>query len=176
MDRTDPLTGLLNQRAILELLEREAERLWRGGPSFAVAMADVDGLQQVNDSHGHEVGDQLLVHVASLLARTVRAQDVVARWHGGELLVFLPATPLEGAVLAAEKIRGAVGDSPQRVGGRDLNVTVSVGVAAPRPPSTAPRPRAATGWPGRPERPASTRAPGRRDRWRLCRRRQRLTD
>jgi diguanylate cyclase len=130
MDRTDPLTGLLNQRAILELLEREAERLWRGGPSFAVAMVDLDGFQRVNATHGQEVGDQALAHVAHLLARTVRAQDVVARWEGGELLVFLPVTPLEGAVLAAEKLRSAVGGAPHRIGEHELDLTVSVGVAA----------------------------------------------
>jgi diguanylate cyclase (GGDEF)-like protein len=133
MERTDPLTGLLNQPAILELLEREAERVRRGGPGFALAMAELDGFGQVHASHGREVGGQALVEVARVLERTVRAQDVIARWSGEKLLAFLPATSLDGGVLAAEKVRRAVAARPRAVGGLELALTVSLGVAAVDP-------------------------------------------
>lgn len=133
MERTDSLTGLLNQPAILELLEREAERVRRGGPGFALAMAELDGFGQVNESHGREVGSQALVDLARLLQRTVRAQDVIARWGTEKLLVFLPATSLDGGVLAAEKVRRAVGERPREIGDLELALTVSLGVAAVDP-------------------------------------------
>jgi diguanylate cyclase (GGDEF)-like protein len=133
MERTDPLTGLLNQPAILELLEREAERVRRGGPGFALAMAELDGFARVHESHGAEVASQALVDVARLLHRTVRAQDAIARWSGEKLLVFLPATSVDGGVLAADKVRRAVADRPRKVGKLEVALTVSVGVAAVDP-------------------------------------------
>jgi diguanylate cyclase (GGDEF)-like protein len=133
MARTDSLTGLLNRRAILELLEREAERVRRGGPPFALAMADLDNFKRINDTYGHDVGDEALVHVARRLEKTVRAQDVIARWGGEELLIFLPATSLEGALLATEKVRRAVAEGPHTVGGQELPLTMSLGVASTGP-------------------------------------------
>lgn len=133
MERTDALTGLLNRKAILELLEREAERVRRGGPGFALAMAELDGFGDVHASHGEEVAKQALVDVARLLQRTVRAQDLIARWGGEKLLAFLPGTSLDGGVRAAEKVRRAVGAKPRAVGGRELALTMSLGVAAVDP-------------------------------------------
>jgi diguanylate cyclase (GGDEF)-like protein len=133
MERTDPLTGLLNQPAILELLEREAERVRRGGPGFAVALAELDGFGKVGPAQVAELPSKTLVEVARLLERTVRAQDLVARWGGDRLLVFLPATSLDGGVLAAEKVRRAVAERPRPIGSHQLALTLSVGVAAVDP-------------------------------------------
>ncbi|MGH9464553.1 MAG: GGDEF domain-containing protein, partial [Thermoanaerobaculia bacterium] len=102
---TDYLTGLTNRRAMLQRLEEERDRSQRSGRPFSILLADVDRFKQINDRYGHETGDHTLVAIADLLRAVVRKQDVVARWGGEELLVFLPETALAGGLEVAEKIR-----------------------------------------------------------------------
>jgi|GEM_PF-612583 len=132
LTRTDHLTGLYNRRH----LELEAPRLLtlakRENGASALLMVDVDHFKQVNDSHGHEVGDAVLVHLGTALRKAVRPYDLVVRYGGEEFLVLLPLISTEEAMEAAERIRRTVQDTPICVSGATLSVTVSVGVYAAR--------------------------------------------
>ena len=89
---TDPLTGLKNRRAFQEAAGAEIERARRHGRPLTVALLDLDGLKQVNDTLGHEAGDKALVGVGDVLRRRLRVVDVVARLGGDEFALLLPET------------------------------------------------------------------------------------
>jgi diguanylate cyclase (GGDEF)-like protein len=129
---SDYLTGLLNRPAMLRLLENEAERMRRTTGPFSVALADLDDFKQLNDRHGHAIGDRALAMIADTLRTALRGQDAVARWGGDELLIFLPETELEGAVGVAEKIREEFASAPFVVQGHEVRLTLSLGVAEAR--------------------------------------------
>jgi diguanylate cyclase (GGDEF)-like protein len=121
---TDPLTGLVNRRLLLERTARAIERSRRSGQPLAALMLDLDHFKDLNDELGHQKGDEALAAVARALAGAVRRVDTVARYGGEEFCLLLPDSPGAQAVLVAEKLRAAV---------RALDVgrplTVSVGVA-----------------------------------------------
>ena len=126
---TDGLTGLGNYRFFQNTLAREIERATRFHRSLAVLMLDLDLFKQVNDAHGHPVGDAVLVEVADRVRDEIREVDVVARYGGEEFVVVLPETGREGAGYTADRICTAIRRRPISVGGLDLRITVSVGVA-----------------------------------------------
>ncbi|BCP65902.1 hypothetical protein TthHB5008_08100 [Thermus thermophilus] len=101
---TCPLTGLPNRRALEMALEREAARVERGGPPFALVLLDLDGFKRVNDEGGHREGDRYLRRVARALVSGVRRGDLVARWGGDEFAVLLPGTGEKEAVEVAERL------------------------------------------------------------------------
>lgn len=124
----DPLTGLLNRRALQQALEGCLARSGSGAHA-AVLYMDLDGFKAINDSCGHDVGDQLLVAVAARIRATVRAADPVARMGGDEFIIVLPdAVREEDAARVAGKLIDAVG-RPYSVGGLTLVVSGSIGVA-----------------------------------------------
>ncbi|MGY1745283.1 GGDEF domain-containing protein [Blastococcus sp. SYSU D00695] len=126
----DSLTGLLNRRVFEAALERALEpRPHHEGT--ALVLVDVDSFKQINDRHGHPVGDDALVHLAALLRRHVRAGDaVLSRLGGDELAVLLPGCAPETAVRRAEALLHAVRSTPLALpGGGLLALSVSVGVA-----------------------------------------------
>ena len=123
---TDGLTGLVNHRAFHDALRAEAQRCTRYGHPLSVAVLDLDGFKGVNDRHGHQVGDELLVAVARGLERMTRATEVVARLGGDEFAILLPETTAEGARATAERVRAAVAALPGAVA---HGVTASAGVA-----------------------------------------------
>ena len=122
---TDHLTGLANRRHGAHELERAVALAVRHGQALALARIDVDHFKSVNDTHGHQTGDEVLAEVAARLLRAVRGGDELARWGGDEFVVIQPATERGGAARAAERLRAAVASAP--VGA--LDVTVSVGWA-----------------------------------------------
>jgi len=126
----DPLTGLANRRELERLLRLELRRAARHGRPLAVLVLDVDRFKRVNDGHGHQAGDAVLVELAGRLRGLAREVDVVGRLGGDEFVVVLPETDLAGGRAFAERVRAAVAERPFRVGGRELPVTVSLGVAA----------------------------------------------
>jgi diguanylate cyclase (GGDEF)-like protein len=126
---TDGLTGLTNYRAFQQVLAREVERAVRFHRSLSVLMLDLDMFKQVNDAHGHQVGDAVLVQVAERIREEVRDVDVVGRYGGEEFVVVLPETDLEGARHLADRICDKVRSTPIRTSAGDLTVTVSMGVA-----------------------------------------------
>ena len=127
--RTDALTGLANRRAFDEQLEQMLAHADRFGHSVSLIVADVDHFKAVNDSWGHEAGDQVLKSIAESLIEGVRAVDVCARFGGEELAILLPQTSLPGAVELADRLRKAVAAKPIVVGGEEIRVTISCGVA-----------------------------------------------
>ncbi len=128
---TDPLTGLYNRRYVQAHLTRLAEQSRGSGRELAVMMLDIDHFKQVNDTHGHAAGDQVLVQLADRLRENLRAIDLVARVGGEEFLVAMPRTSAAQAHLAADRLRRLVNERPFDLGngGQKLKVTASVGVA-----------------------------------------------
>jgi two-component system, cell cycle response regulator len=124
----DGLTGLPNRRRASERLEVEVSRSRRYRNPMAVALCDVDHFKNVNDRFGHNLGDEVLVHVASALQASLRQVDLVGRWGGEEFLVILPETDLAGARIVGERLRKAVESIPPFKDGPE-SVTCSVGVA-----------------------------------------------
>jgi two-component system, cell cycle response regulator len=127
---TDGLTGLWNYRYLTMALARETERAKRFGHPLSVLLLDLDHFKSVNDVHGHQRGDSVLVEVAQRIKAEVREVDVVARHGGEEFVVVLPETGREGAQSTAQRLCDAVAHRP--FGAPDetpLFVTVSVGVA-----------------------------------------------
>ncbi len=124
----DPLTGLLNRRALEPLVEDEAERLRRHGDCYALLLLDIDHFKSINDRFGHAAGDAALQAMAAVLGTSVREVDRVARIGGEEFCVLMPRTELDGALRLAERVRDTLARSalPAPI---DRRVTVSVGVA-----------------------------------------------
>ncbi len=129
MARQDPLTGLANRRYMLDRLEQEAARAARYGKKLSVAMADIDDFKAINDSRGHECGDLVLKTVSNIMKESIRTEDMVARWGGEEFLFLFPETPVAGASVIAEKIRGLVESAAIMYRGREARVTVTFGIA-----------------------------------------------
>jgi len=130
---TDGLTHVANRRRFDEKLQDEWKRAQRHGHPLSLLMLDIDHFKRVNDELGHLVGDDCLTEVAALCAAEVqRSGDLLARYGGEEFSILLPATPEEGAVRVAEKVRQAVARSPVYSGERvaPVSLTISVGVAS----------------------------------------------
>ncbi|QUD88183.1 PleD family two-component system response regulator [Phenylobacterium montanum] len=129
---TDQLTGLHNRRYMTGQLTALVARAARGGDPVGVLLIDVDHFKKINDSFGHDVGDEVLREFAVRVATNVRAVDLPCRFGGEEFVVVMPGTPLAAAERIAERIRLHVGGSPFRVaGGKELlTATISIGVAA----------------------------------------------
>jgi diguanylate cyclase (GGDEF)-like protein len=122
----DPLTGLGNRRAFDASLAHELARVQRSGSPLSLIMCDIDHFKKVNDSLGHETGDLVLKELAEIIKINCRELDVPARFGGEEFVILLPDTTLEGAALAAERLRAAVETHPFPGAG---HLTVSLGVA-----------------------------------------------
>jgi diguanylate cyclase (GGDEF)-like protein len=127
--RIEPKTGLYNLRHFEAALAQELGRAGRFDRPIALLMIDLDHLRELNTAHGHMAGDRALLAVADSLKRATRDYDVAARFGGDEFCVLLPETDLDGALVVAERIRGAV-EEPTR--GADAPVTVSIGVVSHR--------------------------------------------
>jgi diguanylate cyclase (GGDEF)-like protein len=125
----DSLTGLVNRRVFDGALENALSRPIQGGT--ALILIDVDAFKSINDSHGHPVGDDVLVHLAALLQSNVRADDaVLSRLGGDELALLLPGTPPDVAARRAEELLLTVRSSPLELSdGTLLSMSISVGVA-----------------------------------------------
>jgi diguanylate cyclase (GGDEF)-like protein len=128
----DTLTGVYHHRHLMEALEREIARAERVGKPLSIARVDLDWLGSVNETHGPAAGDIALKRFAEAAAGALRDVDVFGRYGGKEFLVLMPDTALKGAVIAAERIRAAVGREPlPEVRGR-RHLSCSLGVAEHR--------------------------------------------
>ncbi len=127
---TDPLTTVLNRRALAERLHLEMGRVRRYESMVSVLLIDVDHFKQVNDTYGHLAGDDVLQELAQMLQQVVRAVDIVARYGGEEFVIVLPETGTDGAASFAERIRELI-ESHQfaSASGQILHLTGSIGVA-----------------------------------------------
>ena len=124
---TDSLTGLPNTRAARDTLKRMVAQAARADSPLTALLLDLDHFKQVNDSFGHERGDDVLAAVSAVLGSTLRESDFVARFGGEEFLVLLPDTGVEQALLVAEKIRAEI--ATIAVAGVNREITASLGVA-----------------------------------------------
>jgi diguanylate cyclase (GGDEF)-like protein len=123
---TDPLTGVRNRRRFFADLRRELEAARRHDETLSLLVVDLDGLARINEAHGHESGDGVLVVLAETLLRTVRVTDLVARIAGDDFGVILPRTDLVGAERAAERIADAT-EVPVLIGAAELRDDVTSG-------------------------------------------------
>lgn len=141
----DELTGLYNRRHLTERLEQESERARRYGQGFSVALIDLDHFKAINDTHGHGVGDEVLVQFAAILRLQVRFIDHVGqapertlgRFGGEEFMVILPGTSLEGARVCVERMRAAVAQAPFETSAGPLSLSFSAGLAEQQPDESA---------------------------------------
>ena len=132
---TDPLTNLYVRRYGEAHLDELMGRVNQDVASAAVLLFDVDHFKQVNDTHGHDAGDDVLRELAARTIKSVRSVDLAVRWGGEEFLVVMPETDLANAAAVAERLRAAVAKDSftVRSSGEKLAVTISVGVAAAIP-------------------------------------------
>lgn len=130
---TDDLTGVANRRKIMSVLKAELGRAKRHGAPVSLIAVDADFFKRINDTHGHDVGDEALRHLAEVLRRQVREVDLVGRLGGEEFAVVLPETGLDEACHVAERLRQAVARTPLVHGGHVIPMTMSAGVAASAP-------------------------------------------
>lgn len=124
---TDSLTQIPNRRALMEYAEHAMAR--RNGAPLAVLMIDVDHFKLINDTHGHQTGDEVLSKVASLLAGRLRGHDLLGRYGGEEFCVIAPDTDPEGALALAESLRETIDSALFPTASRELSISVSIGIS-----------------------------------------------
>ncbi|MBV9573943.1 MAG: diguanylate cyclase, partial [Acidobacteriales bacterium] len=129
----DPLTRLWNRGAILSLLERELRRGLRTSAPVGVIMADVDYFKNINDRHGHLIGDAVLQETATRLASAVRSYDSVGRYGGEEFLIIVPGCNERAAADSGERLRNCIAALPVETSAGAISVTLSVGVMSVHP-------------------------------------------
>lgn len=130
MANTDALTGMNNRKFVDSLFRHEAIRASRNNTALSVMLLDIDFFKKINDTYGHQTGDQVLKRVAKALKSSVRAIDTVGRWGGEEFILVCPDTALAPALELAEKVRLQIEQLPFEGG---LRVTASIGVTQYQP-------------------------------------------
>jgi diguanylate cyclase (GGDEF)-like protein len=138
--RVDPLTGIWNRRGLDELFDRELARVTRENMPLAVGMADIDYFKQVNDTFGHQIGDEVIKVTATLLLNNLRKTDVVGRYGGEEFLQIIPGMPLEVLPKFADKMLTKFREQAQLKipGGETHKFTISIGFAVMTPEKGVP--------------------------------------
>lgn len=129
MARQDPLTGLYNRRAFMELAGMSWSAASRGNRSLVLIMMDIDHFKDINDKYGHKTGDAVLVAVSERLRLNSRSSDIVARWGGEEFILLLTETDIEQAKSYAEKLRQAIAGLSISAGSQQISLTASFGVS-----------------------------------------------
>lgn len=127
--RLDPLTGLLNRRALMSKIKSEEIRFSRSERSFCLLMADIDHFKHINDTYGHDAGDCVLKVLSGLMTDALRLQDSIGRWGGEEFLIMLPETDINGATFVAEKLRLTIQNHDFLYHEHQLSITVSFGIS-----------------------------------------------
>ena len=130
---TDALTGFYNHEYILAKLAQAMAEDCKAERPTSVIMADLDHFKSINDSHGHLVGDKVLMEVARRMGTAVRDFDSLGRYGGEEFLIVLKGTPLSTAISVAERVRTHVAAGPISLHGLKVNVTISIGVSVIQP-------------------------------------------
>jgi two-component system cell cycle response regulator len=125
----DRLTGLPNRRYIESRLDQAMAAARRTRRPLVLALADLDYFKQINDRHGHAVGDEVLCHAASSLSRAFRRSDVIARYGGEEFVILFPEAEPAAAAERLEQLRAEVAREPVPVSGTEVPITLSVGLA-----------------------------------------------
>lgn len=129
LSQKDPLTGAYNRRYFDEQAKVECARAHRYGQALTVLMLDLDKFKQVNDTHGHAAGDEVLKAVVRVGHRTLRKSDVLARYGGEEFVILLPHAGVTESTMLAERLRKAIEETVIPVDSLNLKVTVSIGAS-----------------------------------------------
>lgn len=129
----DTLTGLYNRGTFYNFASRDFELAIRNSDAASVLMLDIDFFKLVNDRYGHQTGDEVLVAIAEILVGRLRRTDIIGRYGGEEILVFLPGASREGAGMIAEVIRRTIEQRQFSFNGKPFHITVSIGVATINP-------------------------------------------
>lgn len=135
----DELTGLANRRRMTQLIEAEQARCLRTGRPLMVALLDLDWFKQVNDSHGHAVGDEVLKAFTVCVSAQLRRSDSLARWGGEEFLLLMPEIDERGAVALMERVLQSVAALRVPAAGGEVSITASAGLSAGAPGESLPR-------------------------------------
>ncbi len=134
--RHDQLTGVLNRRGLEDMFEKEMARAQRHDTVLCVALLDIDNFKKLNDSLGHDTGDQALIHLATVCRETLRPQDTVARFGGEEFVILLPETQLDDAALALTRLQRELTKKFFLHDNDKVLITFSAGVTQMRPDDT----------------------------------------
>jgi two-component system, cell cycle response regulator len=124
----DPLTGVLNRRALSDVLRRELSRELRHHHGLAVGVCDIDHFKDINDTYGHQVGDEVLCGLVRVIEKNLRGHDVLGRFGGDEFVVVTENATQGDAVALYERARAAVADNPIPTRAGDVSITISFGV------------------------------------------------
>jgi len=127
--KIDPLTGINNRRHFFELTQMDIERAQRFDETPYVMLIDADYFKKVNDTHGHSVGDKVLIEFAERMKEIIRPYDVLARYGGEEFIIYMPNSNKEGVEAAAERLRLIICDHPFVFADVSVNISASFGVA-----------------------------------------------
>ena len=126
----DGLTNAYNRRYLDDRLKHEVARCLRKKTDLVCLFIDIDFFKKINDSHGHQVGDAVLVKLVGVMQEQVRTSDIVARYGGEEFTIILPDTGIQIAHEIAERIRSNIENQKITVNDNTINVTVSIGMAS----------------------------------------------
>ena len=137
LSRHDPLTGVLNRRSLIEMLEAELQRALRTGHPFCFAIMDLDRFKEANDQYGRPVGDVVLKTVADTAVKLLRTVDRFGRLDGGEFGIVLPATWLDQGLIAMGRLSNAVAGCDWAGIAAGLTVTFSAGITTNAPKDTS---------------------------------------
>jgi len=127
MANTDKLTGIYNRRRFLELLEIEIDKFNRYKSNPCIMLFDIDHFKNVNDTYGHQVGDEVLVGLAGICKKVLRKTDIFSRYGGEEFILFLPEIDEENALNVAEKLRNTIASTPIPSSEGEISITISIG-------------------------------------------------
>ena len=134
--RIDSMTGLANRRDIMEKIGREATRSKRHQHPFTILLVNVDDFKKINDTHGYNAGDDVLVEIARVLRSCVRNEDICARWSGEEFMILLPETGTESSLPVARKVLESMCMTEFKAHKPGIHITVSIGVCEHNPAQT----------------------------------------
>jgi diguanylate cyclase (GGDEF)-like protein len=127
---TDPMTKLYNRRFFLEASEKNLSLAKRDNEALSTIIMDIDNFKSINDTYGHEIGDEVIILLANRLNKLTRKSDISSRFGGEEFVILLPKTDLDGAFVIAEKIRKNIQDNNMQIT-EDINLkfTISLGIS-----------------------------------------------
>jgi diguanylate cyclase (GGDEF)-like protein/PAS domain S-box-containing protein len=132
LSRTDGLTGLMNRRALGEILTYELDRARRYVSPLSLVLCDIDGFKEINDKYGHDVGDRVLQTISATLKMLLRKTDTAGRYGGDEFMLILPETGRNGAENLTGKLLAALQNTDLNLpDGKSLRLTMSIGIAEP---------------------------------------------
>jgi len=127
---TDKLTRIPNRHATQTFFEKEISRSQRAKSEFSILLIDLDNFKRVNDEHGHDMGDFVLVKAAQVFHSSIRKQDIVGRWGGEEFLIILPDTTVENAEKFAERLCHEISVTEFKDSNTSVEITLSIGIAS----------------------------------------------